>query len=57
MRERKKKERKKIEERKEIKTEIRSSQFQTAITFDRKLRLRCFIRSHKANNEIYMVNG
>jgi hypothetical protein len=37
MRERNKKERKKIEEAEEIKTKIRPSQLQTAITFDRKL--------------------
>jgi hypothetical protein len=43
-------------EAEEIKIEIWSSQFQTAVTFDRKLRLRCVMRSQKSYDEIYMVN-
>jgi hypothetical protein len=52
------KKRKKKEERretKEIKTEIRPSQLQTVITFDRKLRLRRAMRSRKACDDIYML--
>jgi hypothetical protein len=51
--ERNKKQRRETEE---IKIEIRPSQLQTAITFDRKLRLRRAMRSQKAYDEIYRVN-
>jgi hypothetical protein len=40
-----------------IKIEIRLSQVQTTITFDRKLRLRHSTRSRKANDEIYRINA
>jgi hypothetical protein len=46
-------ERRKKEEREEIKIKIRPSQLQTAITFDRKLRLKRVTRSRKAYDEIY----
>jgi hypothetical protein len=46
---RKKKERRETEE---IKTEIQPSQLQTVIIFVKKLRLRCFTRPRKANDEI-----
>jgi hypothetical protein len=53
-------ERRKKEERretKEIKTEIRPSQIQTAIIFYRELRLRCSMWPRKDNDEIYRVNA
>jgi hypothetical protein len=53
-RERKKKERR--DQIEQIKIEIRPSQVQTVITFDRKLRLRRVTRSRKAYDEIYKVN-
>jgi hypothetical protein len=57
-RQREKEERKKREERpKKIKIEIRPSQLQTAITFDRKLRLRRSTRPRKDNDEIYKINS
>jgi hypothetical protein len=52
-------ERKKREERREpveIKIEIRPSQLQMIITFDRKLQLRRSTRPRKDNDEIYMAN-
>jgi hypothetical protein len=52
-RERKKKER--TYQIEEIKIEIRPSQLQTAITFDRKLRLRRATRPQKVYGEIYGV--
>jgi hypothetical protein len=52
--ERNKQERREIEE---IKNEIRPSQFQTTITFDRKLLLRRATWPQKTCNEIYMVNA
>jgi hypothetical protein len=51
-RERRKKKRETIE----IKTEIRPSQLQAVITFDRKLRLKRATWSWKIYDEIYMVN-
>jgi hypothetical protein len=44
-------------EKEEIKTEIRPSQLQTAIIFDRKLRLRGAMRLRKTYDEIYGVNA
>jgi hypothetical protein len=52
-REREKKERR---DTKEIKTEIRLSQLQTVITFDRKFRLRRTTRPWKSYDEIYRLN-
>jgi hypothetical protein len=40
----------------EIKIKIRPSQLQTAITFDRKLRLRHVMQPQKVHDEIYKVN-
>jgi hypothetical protein len=39
-----------------IKIEIRTSQVQTTITFDRKFRLRCSTWPQKPKDEIYRVN-
>jgi hypothetical protein len=55
-RRREKEEKKRRYHIKEIKTEIRPSQLQTTITFDRKLRLRRSMRPRKAYDEIYRVN-
>jgi hypothetical protein len=52
MGDREKEQRKKRDKRK-IKTEIHPSQLQTAITFDRKLRLRRAIWPHKSYDDIY----
>jgi hypothetical protein len=53
-REREKK--KEIRETKEIKIEIRPSQLQTVITFDRKLQLKCVMRPQKSYNDVGTVN-
>jgi hypothetical protein len=58
-RERKKRsetERERRDQIEEIKIEIRPSQLQTAIPFDRKLRLRRATRPQKAHDEIHRVN-
>jgi hypothetical protein len=47
------KEQRKKRDRRKIKTEIRPSQLQTAITFDRKLRLKRAIRPQKTYDDIY----
>jgi hypothetical protein len=56
----KKKDERQRERKKEtekIKIEIRPSQFQTTIIFDRKFRLRCATRLRKSYDEIYGVNA
>jgi hypothetical protein len=57
MRDRERKKKEKRDQIEEIKTEIRPPQLRTAITFDRKFRLRGAMRLRKAYDEIYRVNN